>query len=150
MRRAISIDFTRCAMLRASCVFLFAIAILIGCRAIEREGQLPLPDNAPPLAYSEMVNRARGQAGSALDAFYIDAWLDLEQSAQRLEQSARLLPKTTHIPEAFKTKVEPEAELLRQDAVKLIEAARAKNAQQANETMQRINLRIRQLRPMEK
>jgi hypothetical protein len=116
----------------------------------EREGQNPLPENAAPLSYAEMVNRARGQASSALDAFYIDAWLDLEQSAQRLEQSARLLPKTTHIPDEFKTKVEPEAEQLRQDANKLIEAARAKNAAQVNEAMQRINLRIRQLRPAER
>jgi hypothetical protein len=137
-------------MSRAFCCCLFLIATLAGCRALEREGQLPLPDNAPPLSYSEMINRARGQAGSALDAFYIDAWMDLEQAAQRLEQSAKLLPKATHIPDAFKPKVEPEAELLRQDAVKLAEAARAKNAQQTNETMQRINQRIRQLRPPEK
>jgi hypothetical protein len=134
--------------LRASwCVLL---VLLIGCRLADREGMNPLPENAVPLTYDEMVNRARGQAASALDAYYIDAWLDLEQAAQRLEQSARLLPKTTHIPEAFKTKVEPEADLLRQDAVKLLEAARAKNAPGANEAMQRINQRIRQLRPQAK
>jgi hypothetical protein len=134
-------------MLRASCLCLFVITTLASCRALEREGQLPLPDNAPPLSYSEMINRARGQAGAALDAFYIDAWMELEQAAQRLEQSAKLLPKSTHIPDAFQKKVEPEADLLRQDAVKLAEAARAKNATAVNETMQRINLRIRQLRP---
>jgi hypothetical protein len=137
-------------MVRASCRGLLLLVILAGCRMAEREGQNPLPENAAPLSYAEMVNRARGQASSALDAFYIDAWLDLEQSAQRLEQSARLLPKTTHIPDEFKTKVEPEAEQLRQDANKLIEAARAKNAAQVNEAMQRINLRIRQLRPAER
>jgi len=135
-------------MLRASsCLLLVA---LIGCRLAEREGMNPLPDNAPPLSYDEMVTRARGQAASALDAYYIDAWMDLEQAAQRLEQSARLLPKSTHIPDAFKAKVEPEADLLRQDAVKLLEAARAKNAAGANEAMQRINQRIRQLRPQPK
>jgi hypothetical protein len=135
-------------MLRAfSCLLLLA---MVGCRLAEREGMNPLPENAAPLSYEEMVTRARGQAASALDAYYIDAWMDLEQAAQRLEQSARLLPKTTHIPEAFKTKVEPEADLLRQDAVKLLEAARAKNATAANEAMQRINQRIRQLRPQAK
>jgi hypothetical protein len=135
--------------MRASCAGLLLMVGLAGCRLTEREGMNPLPEDGPPLTYSEMVNRARGQATTALDAYYIDAWLDLEQVAQRLEQSARLLPKATHIPEAFKTKVEPEAQLLRQDAVKLHEAARAKNATQVNETLQRINQRIRQLRPAE-
>ncbi len=135
--------------MRAFCFgFLFTSA-LVGCRAIEREGANPLPENAPPLAYADMVNRARGQASTALDAFYIDAWLDLEQAAQRLEQTARLLPRTTNIPEAFKTKVEPEADLLRKDAVKLLDAARAKNATQVNEALQRINQRVRELRAQE-
>lgn len=107
----------------------------------------PLPENAPPLPYDEMLSRARGQASSALDAYYIDSWMDLEQAAQRLEQSARLLPKTTHIPEALKPKLEPEADLLRKDADKLLEAARARNATGCNEAIQRITQRIRQLRP---
>jgi hypothetical protein len=137
-------------MVRASCRGILVLVVLAGCRLSEREGLNPLPETAAPLSYTEMVNRARGQASSALDAFYIDAWLDLEQAAQRLEQTARLLPKTTHIPEAFKTKVEPASEQLREDAVKLVEAACAKNATQVNETMQRINLRIRQIRPVDK
>ena len=137
-------------MLRASLLLFAVVMLLAGCRALEREGQLPLPENAPPMSYNEMLDRARGQASSALDAFYIDAWMDLEQAAQRLEQSARLLPKTTHIPDAFKTKVEPEADLLRQDALKLVEVARAKNATQTNETMRRINQPHSQARPMAK
>jgi prophage DNA circulation protein len=137
-------------MLRAILWSLLLITPVAGCRAIEREGSNALPENAAPLAYVDMINRARGQATSALDAYYVDAWLDLEQAAQRLEQTARLLPKTTHIPEAFKAKVEPESDLLRQDAVKLLEAARATNTTQVNEAMQRIHQRIRQLRPAEK
>ena len=136
--------------MKRAAIAILGLIVIAGCRTTEREGQNPLPENAPPISYAEMINRARGQAGSALDAFYIDAWMDLEQAAQRLEQSARLLPKTTHIPEAFKAKVEGEADHLRQDAAKLTEAARAKNAPQVNETMQRINQRIRQLRPPEK
>ena len=72
-------------MLRTSFCWAFLILVLVGCRISEREGLNPLPENAPPLEYIEMLNRARGQAGAALDAFYIDAWLDLEQAAQRLE-----------------------------------------------------------------
>jgi hypothetical protein len=134
-------------MLRASCSCLLLAASLVGCRVVEREGMLPLPDKGPTLTYAEMLNRARNQSGAALDAFYIDAWADLEQASLRLEESAKLLPKTTGIPDAFKAKLPAEAESLHQDASKLQEAARTKNAAQANEVMQRINQRIRQLRP---
>ncbi len=137
-------------MLRNSLFAGLSIVVLAGCTIVEREGQIPLPENGPPISYAEMLNRTRGQAGAAVDAFYIDSWMELEQAAQRLEQSARLLPKTTHVPEAFKKKVESEAELLRKDAVLLTNAARARNATQANEAMQRINDRIRKLRPAEK
>lgn len=123
------------------------LALIAGCSLAEREGLIPLPENGPPLSYAEMITRTRGQAGAALDAFYIDSWMELEQAAQRLEQSARLLPKSTHIPDAFKDKVGPESESLRKDALVLIESARKQNATQANEAMQRINDRIRQLRP---
>src|SRR5262245_15513681 len=72
----------RCIMLRASLRAVLLIVVLAGCRLTEREGAIPLPDNAPPLTYTEMVNRARGQATSALDAYYVDSWLELEQAAQ--------------------------------------------------------------------
>ena len=136
-------------MLRASCCLVMVVFLLAGCRIVEREGMLPLPENGPSLSYVEMLNRARSQSGAALDSFYLDAWGELEQAAIRLEESARLLPKTTLIPEAFKAKLPAEADRLRQDAVKLQEAARGKNATQANEAMQRINQRIRELRPGE-
>jgi hypothetical protein len=133
-------------MLRASVLVLFAV-LIFGCRTIEREGAIALPENSVPLSYTELLIRARGQAGAALDAFYLDSWIDLEQSAQRLEQTARFLPKATHVPDAFKAKVESEADLLRQDAAKLIDAARAKDVPNTNAIMQRINQRIRQMRP---
>ena len=136
-------------MLRASAIVLFAV-FLFGCRTIEREGAIALPENSAPLSYAELLIRARGQAGAALDAFYLDSWIELEQSAQRLEQTARFLPNATHVPDAFKTKVEPEAKLLRDDATKLIEAARAKDSADTNAIMQRINQRIRQMRAQEK
>ena len=136
-------------MMRTSLIGLTLLIAIVGCRNLEREGITPLPEDAPPLSYHEMINRARGQATAALDAFYVDSWLEVEQAAQRLEQSARLLPKATEIPDGFKAKVEKESEELRKDAVKLFAAARAKEATQVNETMQRINLRIRELRPAE-
>jgi hypothetical protein len=134
----------RCPMLRFFQSFLLLV-MLAGCRTSVQEGLKPLPEGGPPLTFVEMVARSRAQAGAALDSFYIDAWFEVEVAGQRLEQTARLLPKAAEIPEALKTKIDAEADALRQDAGKLVEAARAKNAQQANEAMQRINLRIRQL-----
>src|SRR5947209_3187630 len=109
------------------------ILFLAGCRLADREALQPIPENAPPLKFEEMLSRARVQASTALDAFYVDAWPDLEQAAQRLEQTALLLPKTTQIPDPLKTKIAAEADLMHRDAAALTEAARAKNATQANE-----------------
>src|SRR5436190_837400 len=107
--------------MRSILIGIVFVTLLTGCKMAEREGQIPLPENGPPLSYAEMVTRARGQAGAALDAFYIDSWMELEQAAHRLEQSARLLPKATHIPDAYKDKVGPESELLQKDATQLVE-----------------------------
>ena len=135
-------------MLRVSS---FGVCLLLaGCALADRPGMAPLAENAPALSYEEMLNRARGQATAAHESFYLDAWNEVDQAAQRLEQSARLLPKSTQIPEPLKTKIEAEADQLRQDAQKLGAAARARNATQVNEAMQRINQRIRLLRPMDK
>jgi hypothetical protein len=124
----------------------FLILLLSGCLA-QREGLKPLPENLPPPGFEEMLGRARAQASAALDAFYVDNWTDLEQAAVSLEQTARLLPRSTRIPDALKIKLDTEADLLKKDAGKLLEAARAKNSMQANEMMQRIQLRIRELHP---
>ena len=42
-------------MIRTICFVLFTIVALAGCRQFEREGANPLPENAPPLAYTDMV-----------------------------------------------------------------------------------------------
>ena len=44
------------------------------------EGMNPLPENAPRLEMTK-CSAGRGQASSALDAYYVDGWLDLEQAA---------------------------------------------------------------------
>src|SRR4051812_22451105 len=106
-------------MSRALICWPLLVLMILGCRLSEREGLNPLPENAPPLEYFEMINRGRNQAAAAVEAFHLDAWLDLEQAALRLEQTGRLLPKSTHIPEALQARVEPEATLLKQDAQKL-------------------------------
>lgn len=132
-------------MSRTSFVLLAVLAIA-GCRLPEHEAVIkPLPEGQS-FTYQELLVRARAQAMAAVEAFYIDAWADLGDAAAALEQTSRFLPKTTQIPVAVKDKLATETEQLRLDATKLGDAARVKDARAANAALQRINLRIRDLR----
>ena len=134
-------------MSRMSLLLATAVVLIAGCRIPpEREAVLrPLPEGQA-FRYPELLGRARTQATAALEAFYIDAWPDLQDAAAGLEQTARFLPKTAEVPSSFKGGIAGEAEHLRQDAVKLGDAARAKDAAAVNTVLQRINTRIRALR----
>lgn len=122
--------------------------LVVGCRlAEEREGLRPLPEKGNILTYQEMYGRARTQAAAALDAFLVDNWLELEQVAQVLEQTARHMPNCSDQPANIKKILGREADALRQQAVRLREAAQAKNVQTINETLQQIHLTLRGLRP---
>jgi precorrin-6B methylase 2 len=129
-------------------ILLFGILVLLaGCQLTEREAVLkPLPEGQA-FTYMELLARARSTAAAGLEAFYVDAWVELEGTAASLEQTARFLPKSSEIPVAVKDRIGSETEQLRLDALKLGEAAHAKNAKAVNEALQRINLRIRELRP---
>jgi hypothetical protein len=130
---------------------LLCVALLTcGCQSLERDAVVrPLPEGQS-FGYQELLGRARLQATAGLEAFYVDAWSELQDVAVSLEQTARLLPKAARVPDAVKDRVGPETDLLRQDAIKLGEAARAKDARAVNDALQRINLRIRDLRVPEK
>ena len=123
---------------------------LAGCHLPEREAALtPLAENQP-FNYVDLLARARSQATTALEAFYVDAWSDLESVAIGLEQTARLLPKSNNVPTAVKDRIGPETDQLKLDARKLGDAARAKDAMAVNTVLQRIFVRIRELRVDEK
>ena len=128
-------------------IFFLALA---GCAVPqEREALKPLSDKTTTVVYADLFSRARLQAAAALEAFYADNWLELEQTAQVLEQTARYLPKATELPAHLKKNIEQESESLRQQAMKLGDSARGKNVKSANENLQRIHLTIRTLRPTE-
>lgn len=127
------------------CVWGLGLLLIMGCCTAERQALKPLPDG-PALTYDEMVNRARAQAALGLEAFYVDGWRDLEEVAQALETTAKHLPKTEKIPERLAPRLVNDAEKLRLDAVQLGEAARAKSVQGANDALQRIHVKIRELR----
>ncbi len=133
-------------MSRPSVLLCAALVVVAGCRLPERETLRALPENGPGYRYAELIARARSQATIALEAFYVDNWLDLEDASASLEQTARFLAKGSEIPAVLQDRVGPEADQLRRDAIKLGEASRKRDARAVNETLQRINLRIRELR----
>ncbi|HLJ96988.1 MAG TPA: hypothetical protein VKU02_27740 [Gemmataceae bacterium] len=123
---------------------------LIGCQLPpERVPLKPLPEDGPPPAYADLVSRARAQATAATEAFYINNWPDLEDAAKGMEVTARVLSKATDVPANHKTTLPAEAGALGADAVKLREAAKAQDVRQTTDVLQRINLKVRELRPQE-
>lgn len=137
-------------MKRILALTLCVAALTVGCRVPEeREGLRPLPEKGAALSYQDMHNRAKVQAGAALEAFYADNWLELEQMAQILEQTARHLPTSTDQPDKLKKTLAKEAESLGQQATRLRDAAKSKNVETVNETLRQITLTIRNLRPSE-
>jgi len=120
----------------------------LGC-ASPIEQRLPLqllPENSPPLPYSELLTRARLQASAATEAFYMNRWAHLEDSARGSLQTARFLRKATEVPATHRDKLVAEADALEADAQKLLDAAKAHDVNATTAVMQRINLQVRELR----
>ncbi len=116
------------------------------CAVPERVPLQPLPENGPPLPYAELLTRARIQATGATEAFYVNKWSEVEDAARGLEQTARFLPKSEDVPPTQKENLTAICTSMGTDATKLREAAKAQNEKAANETLQRLNLTIRELR----
>lgn len=120
---------------------------VVGCQLPpEKLPVKPLPEDGQPLPYADLVSRARLQATSATEAFYVDGWAELEEAARVLEQTARLLARATDVPARNKERLEARTADLVKDAARLREAARAKDDKQTNEALQRLHLTVRELR----
>ncbi len=133
-------------MSRASLPVLLLLCVC-GCQVpSERQAVRPLPDDSPPLPYAELLTRARAQAKSATEAYYIDRWADLEDAARGLEQTARFLGKTYEVPARVRDRLEVKARDLGKEATALREAARAKDADKVKESLQRVHDQVRDLR----
>src|SRR5438067_10434862 len=124
------------------------LVLLVGCQLPPEQVALkPLPDDGPPQAYADILNRERVQATAANEAFYVNRWTDLEDAAKGLEQTAGYLTKTADVPTRHKAVVAGEAETLIKETLLLRDAARSQDVKQANEILQQINLKVRELRP---
>lgn len=118
-----------------------------GC-ALPPERQPPkmLPDDAPPMTYTDLVRRAGDQAISATEYLHIDRWADIEDTAKGLEQTAKLLTKATEVPAQHRDRLPVYASDLGKEASSLQDAAKSRNVKLTNESLQRLNLKVRELR----
>lgn len=132
-------------MNRAICLGL--LLLVAGCQLPpERLPLRPLPEDSPPLPYAELLTRARLQATTATEAFYVNQWEDLESAARGLSQTSRFLGKAVEVPAARKEKLAEASKELSEEADKLREAAKAQDVKLTNDILQRIHLKVRQLR----
>jgi hypothetical protein len=105
-----------------------------------------LPEGGPPLPYAELLTRARAQATIATEAFYIDRWVDVEDAARGLEQTARFLGRAEDVPANRKDQLPRDSSLLAGEARKLIDAAKAHSEKDTLATLESVHRLVRQLR----
>jgi hypothetical protein len=130
MRRALT-----CAALLVS---------LAGCLVTEERAPLRLlPEDAAPRPYSDLLRRAEKQVGLATEAYYSDEWLDLEDAALALKQTARLLPGAVDTPLRMAKTVPGLAAGLSRDAEQLRAGARAKDARKVHSALQSLHVQLR-------
>jgi hypothetical protein len=123
------------------------LIVLCACQGPgERAPLPPLPEKVSALPYAELLTRARWQASQATDAFNVDRWNELEDAAKGLEQTAHYMPKADDVPERLKGMLPASSEELAKQAAGLREAAVARDVKKATEALQRVNLKVRELR----
>ena len=120
---------------------------ILGCQAPpQRTPVAPLAEDSAPLPYADLVTRARQQAMTALEAYYIDRWPEVEESARGLEQTARFLRRSTDVPGARQGDLSLRSDTLAEAAKQLRDAAKSRASEQVNSVLQRINSQVRELR----
>jgi hypothetical protein len=125
------------------------LAIAGCCTTDERDVLRPLPVELYPQGYGELLRRAHRQITLATEGYYTDDWLIVEDAARALEQTSRYLPKATDTPELERKNLEARSAELIQEAQRLREAARTKDAQKVNTSLQSLHRKIRSIRKTE-
>ncbi len=120
----------------------------LGCQSVSEKAASiqPLAENTPAPPYQDLLSRARNQSSVATESFFINNWAELEDAAKGLEQTSRLMSKSADMPENKKESILAVSSDLNREAVKLKEACRTKNEVEVNSQLQKITLKIRELR----
>jgi len=134
--------------MRRALFFGLILLVFAGCQLpAERVSLRPLPEDAGPIPYAELLTRARVQAMNAQEMYYLNRWQELEEVAKGLEQTAKFLSnKASEIPANQKDTLPVTAGDLGKEAVNLREAAHAKDNKKIEESMNVIHRTVRELR----
>ena len=119
---------------------------LAGCQAAPEKALTPLPDKVTSMPYGRLLERARLQAGQAVDAHFIDNWAGLIEVAQGLEQTAQFMAKAEDVPVKHKDTLATVSSDLGKLAVSLKVAAEAKDVKKTNTIMTSIQAKVREMR----
>jgi hypothetical protein len=132
----------RTAWLTGSLLFLLSACQL----PPERTTLQPLPEDGLPQPYARLLTRARDQAYIANYSFYDNNWTGMEDAARGLEQTARFLVKAEDVPPNQKDALPVVSGDLAAAANKLLEAAKAKDVDDATKAMATVHRTVRGLR----
>ncbi len=122
-------------------------ALFAGCTLPPEQLPLqPVPQEGG-LSYAEVVHRARLQATTATEAFYQDNWKSLADAARNIEETARMLVMTSAVPARQKDRLNAHADELTKAAAELRKAAEMQDVNRCTAVLQRINLKVREMRP---
>lgn len=128
--------------------FLFLGLFTLGCQSVSEKAASiqPLAENIPVPPYQDLLSRVRNQSAVATESFFINNWAELEDAAKGLEQTSRLMSKSSDLPESKKESIMAVSSDLNREATKLKEACKSKNELEVNTQLQKITLKIRELR----
>ena len=127
--------------------FVLLLACSASCQTPNNFPLPPIPENGQPIPFGDILQRARLQAGAATEAFYTSNWTDLEAAAVGIDQSARLLKRADDVPDRLKERLAELSVELSKDAEQLRQAAKAQDVTLTSGILQRVNLKVRELRP---
>lgn len=106
----------------------------------------PLPEKVSPVPYGRLLERARSQAKQATEAFYVDNWNELDESARGLEQTAQYLTQAEDVPAKHKDTLATTSGDLGKQAKLLREAATAKDVKKTTDILTKIQVTVREMR----
>lgn len=105
-----------------------------------------LPDKVQQMPYGQLLERSRTLAKSANEAFYIDSWENLEESAAGLEQVALYLVAADDVPRKHADTIKTTSADLGKAAKELRTAAAAKDVNKTTEAMTKVQRVVREMR----
>jgi hypothetical protein len=123
---------------------------LAACQTTTTEQRVPLPTPLPEkvsaVPYSELVGRARDLSMYATEALYTEKFDKVEEAARGLERTAEYIVAANDVPAKHKDTRNTTAADLGKLAKLLRESAATKDADKANETLGKINAKVRSMR----